>query len=579
MGKINLIFLFVFILQLNESEPSLNNIYNYYKEENENDCIYILNQKMEKENYTITNLTCEYRNNNSELIYIFQTNSTNFNILIDDSKGLNYLNILKYNSSLKINSIDDKEGKIFITSIPNNLSIETLFEEHYDKLYLKQNLMDVKIIETKDDNLIATFDSFDENHKTFYAKYSSEFNPRDIYPINNDTFKSINIKKEIIKLERNSAYIFINDVNELNTTSFEFFISKKEAELNINLEKNTEKYLYLSMNKTHRISLNNSLDSKLIKLSGKTKNSQISIGNNIILNENNIYYELEKGKEYSLTVDKEDALIEILYKFEDEKVYDKIELNEEKIDGDQINKILLKLRTKDDYIIKLKSDGDNSFGASFYGKASKGDYHYYSEEIDKPLTNGKSLEIFINQSNFENININKGEFFSLYLYALKSNKDQPLYLTYHPSHLKTSDLNNANYSYIDLKHDFIYKFNIENDDSYTFKIYLDDNDIQSIKPIFSFDNGTFSNELELVMKNEDKKVPVYINYFKNWTNKNDITMTIIADKSKKILLGIYIVSGIIILLCLVIIFISIRRILNNQQKEISNENELIEKSD
>ena len=151
MGKINLIFLFVFILQLNESEPSLNNIYNYFKEENENDCIYILNQKMEKENYTITNLTCEYRNNNSELIYIFQTNSTNFNILIDDSKGLNYLNILKYNSSLKINSIDDKEGKIFITSIPNNLSIETLFEEHYDKLYLKQNLMDVKIIETKDD--------------------------------------------------------------------------------------------------------------------------------------------------------------------------------------------------------------------------------------------------------------------------------------------------------------------------------------------------------------------------------------------------------------------------------------------
>ena len=115
MGKINLIFLFVFILQLNESEPSLNNIYNYFKEENENDCIYILNQKMEKENYTITNLTCEYRNNNSELIYIFQTNSTNFNILIDDSKGLNYLNILKYNSSLKINSIDDKEGKIFIT--------------------------------------------------------------------------------------------------------------------------------------------------------------------------------------------------------------------------------------------------------------------------------------------------------------------------------------------------------------------------------------------------------------------------------------------------------------------------------
>lgn len=81
------------------------------------------------------------------------------------------------------------------------------------------------------------------------------------------------------------------------------------------------------------------------------------------------------------------------------------------------------------------------------------------------------------------------------------------------------------------------------------------------------------------MKKEDKKVPLYINYFKNWTNENDITMTIIADKSQKILLGIYIVSSIIILFRLVIIFITIRRILNNPQKEISNENELIEKSE
>ena len=81
------------------------------------------------------------------------------------------------------------------------------------------------------------------------------------------------------------------------------------------------------------------------------------------------------------------------------------------------------------------------------------------------------------------------------------------------------------------------------------------------------------------MKKEDKKVPLYINYFKNWTNENDITMTIIADKSQKILLGIYIVSSIIILFRLVIIFITIRRILNNPQKEISGENELIEKSE
>ena len=50
----------------------------------------------------------------------------------------------------------------------------------------------------------------------------------------------------------------------------------------------------------------------------------------------------KKGKEYSLKIDKEDALIEILYKFEDEKVYDKIDLNKEKIDDHQANKILIK---------------------------------------------------------------------------------------------------------------------------------------------------------------------------------------------------------------------------------------------
>ena len=206
---------------------------------------------------------------------------------------------MKFNSSLKISNTDNNIEEFHITSIPNNLSIETLFEEHYEKLYLKQNLMDVKIIETKDNNLITIFDSFDENHKTYFAEYSSEFNPKDIYPINENKFTKIDIKRNITILEKNSCYIFINNVNGLNITSFEFFISKKEAEQDINLENNTKKYLYLSKDKTYNINLKNSNGSKLIKLSGKTKNSQTSIESNIILNENNIYYELEKGKEYS----------------------------------------------------------------------------------------------------------------------------------------------------------------------------------------------------------------------------------------------------------------------------------------
>ena len=127
-----------------------------------------------------------------------------------------------------------------------------------------------------------------------------------------------------------------------------------------------------------------------------------------------------------------------------------------------------------------------------------------------------------------------------------------------------------------------YQFIIEDDDSYNFNLYLDNSNIHSINPIFMFENGSFSNELNLVMKNEgdkNEKTFLFINYYKNWTNEDNITMTIIADKSKRILLGIYIASGILIFVCFVFVLIAIKKIKQNQYEEIKDKNELLDRSD
>ena len=594
MEKLNFFFLFLFIYQIYECELINSNnemIFNkspinpeIFKEVNDDYQLINLNEELDREGYEISKSAYKFINNNANLTYVFESNSSNLIIQNEQSQGLQTLNILKYNSFLTVNKTGDNSETIKITSIPNsNVNFELLFENNYDEFYLKQKFTNIKIIETNENNLIANFDSFDDNHEIFYAKYiENDLSPKDFYPINKSNFTKINFEDKLIQLEKNSTYIIINDVKDFYFSSLELFITQQENNNTaINLKGNNDKYLYLNKEKNYSITWN-SIDSNLriIKLSKKTKNSKITINNNILLNKDNMYYELPKDIKIELKVENEDALIEFLYYFEDEKIFDKLEIYKEKLDSNLTHKILIKLDSPDDYVIKLESDLNKSFGTSIYGKASTGNYHYYSSACHDNLIYGFSFEESIKKDKFREVKTGNGEYYSLYLFLETTNIDQPIYLTYYPKNLNISLLNSANYTYFEIKPDVTYKFIVEDDDSYTFKMGIKDKDIQSYSPLFTFQNKTNFNEIKLVMKNEgnDKNTPVYINYYQNWKNDKDILMTIIADRAKKILLVIYIIASILIVVFFALVVLILIKMLKNQDENVENSsNELITK--
>ena len=99
MKKINLIFLLVLLLKLNKCELQSNDkeiiLHEFLKkqknfEENNDICSINLNEEMERKVYNITGEECTFKNNNSNLIYIFETNSTNLVIRDENAKGLKY---------------------------------------------------------------------------------------------------------------------------------------------------------------------------------------------------------------------------------------------------------------------------------------------------------------------------------------------------------------------------------------------------------------------------------------------------------------------------------------------------------
>ena len=562
------IILFLFMFKLNQCREKQNNIKSFagtieYSEDSkksfqmleEGYAETILNIEMDRKEYKIVYSANKFINENSELTYIVESYSNNLIIQNKNSKGLKNINIIEYNDYLTVNKTGNTEEVIKITSIPNsNLYIELLFDNNYDELFLKQKFTNIKIIETKEDKLIAVFGSFDENHEVYYTKYSKDtMSPKDIYPINLNKFTPINIKDEIVNLDKESIYIIINNVSDHYLSSLELFITQKDNKKEeIILINDTEKYLYLNKDKTYTINLNSIKNSRLIKLSSKTINSKISINNDIKLDKENKYYELNKNANIQLKIDNEDALIEFLYYFGIEKVFNEVKIDHQKIEEvSSTLHILIKHYPLDDYIIKLESDIDKSFGTSIYAKFGRGNYHYYSIECDQSLTFGFSFEETIKIDKSENIKVENDEYYMIYLSILK-NKDQPIYLSYYPKNYNTfnkTELNGAKFSNFELDLQQAYEYIIKNDDTYSFEISIKDKDKKkSYYPIYILDNKTIINELKLDLKNEgdNKNTSVYINFYKNWTKEYEVSLIVMAGKAKSILTAIYVISGIII---------------------------------
>ena len=584
MQKQNFIFfiLVLIVFQIVECESMTNNNENdiHSNKENQknyfqiNDDYEIMNLKdeMNRNEISLDNKAYKFINDNSDLIYIFETNSR-IDIKNKDSNAFIELNILEYGEDNYLIMSSQSNENVKITSIPNsNVYIEQLFGENFDELLLKQKFTNIKIIQTNTNNLISSFDSFDENNDIYYAKYSVDnFNPKDIHPINVNSFTKIDKKKDLITLDMKSTYIIINKVYDQYLSSFEYFIAPEINNNNeINLVKDSEKYIYLNTNKEYKINTKDIKNPRLIKLSDKTKNSVITINDDKI-DKDNIFYELKKDEEYVVKVRDENALIEFLYDIKEDgkEIFNDIETLNTTING---NSILLKFDTLHDYVIKLTSDLNKSFGASICYKFGKGNYHYYSEECKEVLTFGFSYEDTIKKEKFNNITLRKDELYMAYINIYRNNT--PIYLSYYPTNFDESWLNSANFSNTELEPKHKFKYIIQGKDKYILDLNIDKDEIKSYSPIFTLVNRTFHNETHLEIKNEDdsKNFTVYINYHKNWPQDKDITIRIISNHAENILLGIYIAGGILMVACFVIAIIAIA-IMIRKRRESSENNE------
>lgn len=584
MQKQNFIFfiLVLIVFQIVECESMTNNNENDIHSNKENQKNYFqidddyetmnLKEEMNRNEISLNNKAYKFINDNSDLIYIFETNSR-IDIKNKDSNAFIELNILEYGEDNYLIMSSQSNENVKITSIPNsNVYIEQLFGENFDELLLKQKFTNIKIIQTNTNNLISSFDSFDENNDIYYAKYSVDnFNPKDIHPINVNSFTKIDKKKGLITLDIKSTYIIINKVYDQYLSSFEYFIAPEINNNNeINLVKDSEKYIYLNTNKEYKINTKNIKNPRLIKLSDKTKNSVITINDDKI-DKDNIFYELKKDKEYVVKVRDENALIEFLYDIKEvgKEIFNDIETLNTTING---NSILLKFDTLHDYVIKLTSDLNKSFGASICYKFGKGNYHYYSEECKEVLTFGFSYEDTIKKEKFNNITLRKDELYMAYINIYRNNT--PIYLSYYPTNFEESWLNSANFSNTELEPKHKFKYIIQGKDKYILDLNIDKDEIKSYSPIFTLVNRTFHNETHLEIKNEDdsKNFTVYINYHKNWPQDKDITIRIISNHAENILLGIYIAGGILMVACFTIAIIAIA-IMIRKRRESSENNE------
>ena len=588
MQKQNFIFfiLVLIVFQIVECESMTNNNENDIHSNKENqknyfqindDCeIMNLKDEMNRNEISLNNKAYKFINDNSDLIYIFETNSR-IDIKNKDLNAFIELNILEYGEDNYLIMSSQSNENVKITSIPNsNVYIEQLFGENFDELLLKQKFTNIKIIQTNTNNLISSFDSFDENNDIYYAKYSVDnFNPKDIHPINVNSFTKIDKKKDLITLDMKSTYIIINKVYDQYLSSFEYFIAPEINNNNeINLVKDSEKYIYLNTNKEYKINTKDIKNPRLIKLSDKTKNSVITINDDKI-DKDNIFYELKKDVEYVVKVRDENALIEFLYDIKEDgkEIFNDIETLNTTING---NSILLKFDTLHDYVIKLTSDLNKSFGASICYKFGKGNYHYYSEECKEVLTFGFSYEDTIKKEKFNNITLRKDELYMAYINIYRNNT--PIYLSYYPTNFDESWLNSANFSNTELEPKHKFKYIIQGKDKYILDLNIDKDEIKSYSPIFTLVNRTFHNETHLEIKNEDdsKNFTVYINYHKNWPQDKNITIRIISNHAENILLGIYIAGGILMVACFVIAIISIAIMIRKRRESSENdESELL----
>ena len=216
----------------------------------------------------------------------------------------------------------------------------------------KKNL---SILEFYNDHILYLKEFFKNEVK--FAKFKDEMTLDDIININKNYFTDLT--GEIMHIKKNEIYIVYFDHNISEQNIIQFFLWKEEADKEISLSNEFQQnYLYLKKNNIYKFE-NNENKNILFRLSKKTLNSEIKLYDKIILNKDNIYFNISAHKNFELNIRKESAFIEVLYNYidsYDDFDFEKLEFNLSKA----FNIIRIPKQNYKNQIIKFEIIGNNN---------------------------------------------------------------------------------------------------------------------------------------------------------------------------------------------------------------------------
>ena len=283
--------------------------------------------------------------------------------------------ILKNLALISVENVGDKIFPIKIKAMENNLNPNINFNAYsvtrlqinYKKF---QKIKQMYFLQFNQDSIFYADNILNlTNGEMKIAKYNKNMKSELIIQISNEYFSDIQGK--IFSFEKNQLYIVYFNFEE--TAEIDFHLSCLPSEI-ISVKSYENNVLYLKKNENYIIDFKDFDEIfAALKLSRKTLNSEVIIKDvNITLNSKNLYYILDKnftGK-INLTIEKEDALIEILVKMDDD--------SSEIIDFEGKTKLTLSRECTLIQISKNYSKNDLMFILNKEGDSSIYIYHDYS---------------------------------------------------------------------------------------------------------------------------------------------------------------------------------------------------------
>ena len=416
--------------------------FNLNLQQNEDFIEVNLNEDINRREYII-NSNKSYKFINSNNTYIYFVEIKNNKEFIDENnntiKEITPLSIINSYIILKYKNEPFNESKIYVTSILNNINIfkfEYIHSHYFYNLERKEIIM-IYVQEAGDQ--ILNLELLENSHLSYYIKYDfNNITPKDFNPINKTLF--VKNDEKIINLDKGSIYILFAELIKLDfgKSFFEIFITLKEFDIKLFYQAD---FLYLKQNDNfYNITFEKSQRQRIMKLSPKTKDSEIiDINNNIILNKNNKYLELTEENitnGIQLKVQNNDCFIQIIFSSNnDTEVLNDFSKKDYKIS--RLYTIIKIPKIPIEYSFSLSSKNKKNytkFTFGFYNKISKNGYYYNTVTLNSDF-NKNGFFFSYNIPYLYNLEMENDEYQIVQIYLEKNQLENDFLLSYSPKYI------------------------------------------------------------------------------------------------------------------------------------------------